>query len=40
MRLLGLREIFITYSEIVRIGKGKGERKKEGKQNNKALFSR
>ena len=25
MRLLGLREIFITESEIVRIGKGKGK---------------
>ena len=28
MRLLGLREIFITESEIVRMGKGKGERGK------------
>ena len=27
MRLLGLREIFITESEIVRIGKGKGKRR-------------
>ena len=27
MRLLGLREIFITKSEIVRIGKGKGKRR-------------
>ena len=27
MRLLGLREIFITELEIVRIGKGKGKRR-------------
>ena len=27
MRLLGIREIFITDSEIMRIGKGKGKRR-------------